>query len=193
VGDAPIIDLHVVVFGRSQPRLERALERRLRDDLVSSGAVMRVQFSHFDLQEYLHFLDVFDPNDPGSIKLGIIDEDLYSDSHGSLNFIFGEARVGGDSCVISTCRLDPRFYNIPYNERLFHDRVMKEAMHEIGHVLGLAHCDEVRCIMHFSNSIEDTDIKHLQPCDACTGRLQKNVKKRILLRVTREQGSGPGW
>ncbi|MBN2150636.1 MAG: archaemetzincin family Zn-dependent metalloprotease [Candidatus Lokiarchaeota archaeon] len=204
--DTARLELHLVVFGRPQARLERHLEAGLRDAFSASGATTDVYLSHYaqiagTLDEgrqqhssgpFLHFLDVFNPNEPNSIKLGVIDEDLYSDSHPSLNFIFGEARVGGDSCVISTTRLDPRFYGLPHNERLFHARALKEAVHELGHVLGLAHCADAQCIMHFSNCIEDTDIKRAQPCDACAEKLRGCVKRRGKFRVTRAPGSGQG-
>jgi archaemetzincin len=205
-GEITPLELHVVVFGRAQMRLERHLKARLQDIFVASGASLQVYISHYDLiagtfnedrqqhasGSYLHFLDVFNPNEPQSIKLGVIDEDLYSDSHASLNFIFGEARVGGDCCIISTVRLDPLFYSLPFNEKVYLGRVVKEAVHELGHVLGLAHCEDVRCIMHFSNSIEDTDIKHVQPCDPCAAKLKGIVKKRGKMWLTREPVSAPG-
>jgi archaemetzincin len=204
--DKTRLDVHVVVFGQAQGPLERHLKGGLEAAFATSDASMQVSVSHYprivgsfneDRQQnasgpYLHFLDVFNPNEPDPIKLGILDEDLYSDSHASLNFIFGEARVGGDCCVISTTRLDPRFYGLAYNEKLYHSRAVKEAVHELGHVLGLAHCDDVRCIMHFSNCIEDTDIKHVQPCGKCVEKLRGNVKKRGKMRLTREPGSVPG-
>jgi archaemetzincin len=205
-GELTRFDVHVVVFGQAQMQLERHLKAGLQDAFAASGASLQVYFSHYariagsfndERQQhtsgpYLHFLDVFNPNDPHSIKLGIIDDDLYSDSHGSLNFIFGEAHVGGDCCIISTSRLDPRFYGLVYNEKVYHARAVKEAVHELGHVLGLAHCDDVQCIMHFSSSIEDTDIKHVQQCGSCVGKLEGIVKKRAKIRLTHEPGSAPG-
>ncbi|HIC98260.1 MAG TPA: matrixin family metalloprotease, partial [Pyrodictiaceae archaeon] len=47
-------------------------------------------------------------------------------------------------------------YGLPADKELFKLRALKEAMHEIGHVLGLLHCTDKRCVMHFSNSIIDT-------------------------------------
>ena len=94
--------------------------------------------------------------------LGIADHDVCVPH---LNFVFGEARER--VAVISITRLRQEYYGLPKNDQLFKDRVVKEAVHEIGHMFGLRHCPEIRCVMHFSNSLEDTDIKSYRFCPKC--------------------------
>lgn len=65
--------------------------------------------------------------------LGITDVDLYVTG---LNFNFGEADVEGGVCLISLTRLRQEFYGLPADERLFLERTLKEAVHEIGHTTG---------------------------------------------------------
>lgn len=81
-----------------------------------------------------------------------------------MNYVFGEARCPGHAAVISTWRLKPKGQCV---NRLFASRVFKEAVHEVGHMLGLGHCTESKCVMHFSESIRDTDKKHTKFCEAC--------------------------
>jgi archaemetzincin len=104
------------------------------------------------------------------IILGITEVDLYTSN---LNFVFGEAELGGKRAVISLRRLMPEFYGIPPNEELLKLRALKESMHEIGHVLGLLHCQNHHCVMHFSNSIFDTDLKSWKYCKKCKMKLEK--------------------
>lgn len=99
----------------------------------------------------------------GDINLGVLDEDIYSNA---LNFVFGEAEFRGNKAVISVHRLRPQFYG-HRDVELLKKRVLKEAMHEIGHVLGLRHCSKSDCVMHFSNSIRDTDVKGWCFCEKC--------------------------
>ena len=94
--------------------------------------------------------------------LGITDVDLYARG---LNFVFGQAELGGRNCLISVIRLDPKFYGYKYNENLFYDRILKEAVHELGHTFGLRHCDDRKCVMVFSNSLLDTDYKSSNFCE----------------------------
>lgn len=103
--------------------------------------------------------------------LGIIDVDLYSEG---LNFVFGEAEgLGGRFAIISLARLHQSFYGLPENKNLFLDRALKEAVHEIGHLYGLRHCPESGCVMHFSNSLPDTDRKNASFCPSCQEILSK--------------------
>jgi archaemetzincin len=85
-----------------------------------------------------------------------------------LDFVFGQAEYGpqAKAAIISLHRLYPKFYHQPPNKNLFLMRVVKEAIHEIGHTFGLEHCQD-ECIMVFSNSILDTDNKPAQFCEKC--------------------------
>jgi archaemetzincin len=100
--------------------------------------------------------------------LGIANVDLYVPE---LNFVFGEALLDGNVAVISLKRLFPEFYGHSPNHELFVSRAIKEAVHELGHSFGLSHCENKRCVMHFSNSILDTDAKEKYFCSQCKSKL----------------------
>ena len=107
--------------------------------------------------------------------LGIIDEDIFS---GSLNFVFGLAMSPNVKilsfpivALISITRLREEFYRRPINNTLFELRVLKEAIHELGHTFGLKHCNKY-CIMKFSNSLRDTDNKPKKFCESCQNKLK---------------------
>jgi archaemetzincin len=70
------------------------------------------------------------------IRLGLATVDLFVPE---LNFVFGEASSEGRIAVFQA-RLDPRFYGEPADQKKITDRAIAEAVHELGHVLGLAHC-----------------------------------------------------
>jgi archaemetzincin len=96
--------------------------------------------------------------------LGVVDADIFVPE---MNFVFGEAACPGKAALISLWRLRPEFYGDAPNTKLFLERAVKEAVHEVGHTLGLRHCSRPSCVMHFSNSIADTDIKQSVFCDRC--------------------------
>lgn len=100
--------------------------------------------------------------------LGIVDVDLYVPD---LNFVFGEADMVEKRAVISTKRLRPEYYGLPKDERLFGDRTLKESVHELGHTYGLSHCPDKKCVMYFSNSLQDTDVKSSSFCKDCRKKL----------------------
>ncbi|HVR39858.1 MAG TPA: archaemetzincin family Zn-dependent metalloprotease [Thermoanaerobaculia bacterium] len=94
--------------------------------------------------------------------IGIIDADAYAPG---LNFIFGQAMKPGRFGVVALPRLRESFRGRPENAALFRDRVLKETAHELGHTFGFAHCDDRKCVMHFSNSLGDTDFKGNRYCE----------------------------
>jgi archaemetzincin len=96
--------------------------------------------------------------------LGVLDADIFVPD---LNFVFGEATFPGKSALVSLWRLKPEFHGEPANLKVLAERSVKEAVHEIGHTLGLKHCHRSSCVMHFSNSIFDTDKKQSFFCDDC--------------------------
>ncbi|MDI6839968.1 MAG: archaemetzincin family Zn-dependent metalloprotease [bacterium] len=101
--------------------------------------------------------------------LGLIDVDLYVPG---LNFIFGEAEsIGGRVGIISLTRLRQEFYSLPVDTNLFFKRALKEAVHELGHLYGLSHCNNSKCVMYFSNSLLDTDHKGVDFCQKCRHKL----------------------
>jgi len=98
--------------------------------------------------------------------LGITGSDIFSPG---LHFVFGIACTG--AALISTFRLRPGFYGMPDNEMVYRRRILTEAVHEIGHALGLAHCEHPGCVMYFSNWIGDTDLKGPEFCYRCRRRV----------------------
>jgi archaemetzincin len=104
--------------------------------------------------------------------LGIVDQDLYVPE---LNFVFGEA--GRRAAVISLTRLRQEFYHLPEDRPLFRQRVLTEAVHELGHTYRLGHCPNPRCVMFFSNSLTDTDRKGSTFCQECKRKLNDIMSK----------------
>jgi archaemetzincin len=100
--------------------------------------------------------------------LGVIDRDLYVPE---LNFVFGEADRAASTAVISLTRLRQEYYGLGPDRERFLLRAVKEAVHELGHLVGFGHCPDRRCIMHFSSSLGDTDRKGPGFCARCRGTL----------------------
>ena len=106
--------------------------------------------------------------------LGVTAHDLYIPI---LTFVFGEAQMAGPSAVVSTHRLHQEFYGLPPDEGLLRERLLKEAVHELGHTLDLRHCDDYRCAMAASHAVEWIDLKEMGMCPSCLERLAPPPKR----------------
>ncbi|MEW6035596.1 MAG: archaemetzincin family Zn-dependent metalloprotease [Candidatus Micrarchaeota archaeon] len=163
----------LVLVGRTIPAFTRIVEAirkefRAEADLEFMDFPMTRSFrsgrQQYDADVLLDEIGRF--FSPGEKTIFVVREDIFS---APLNFVFGLAR--GDAAIVSTARLDPRFYG-PVEDNalanaLFKDRILKEIMHELGHTLGLPHCDDKKCVMVFSDSIAGVDYKGADFCAKC--------------------------
>jgi len=104
---------------------------------------------------------------PGK-NFGITDQDIYAEN---LNFVFGQAQMKGNVALVSAYRLNPDFYRKVSDKQLLTERIVKESIHEVGHMLGLKHCLVEKCVMSFSNTIVDVDRKNKELCGSCKREL----------------------
>lgn len=102
--------------------------------------------------------------------LGVLDVDLFIPI---LTFVFGEAQLQGIGAVVSTHRLHNQFYGLPENREVTTYRLLKEAVHELGHTFGLIHCLQPRCVMNSSTYVENIDQKPAEFCSSCLKIINK--------------------
>jgi len=107
---------------------------------------------------------------PGSWRvLGVAGVDLYIPI---LKYVFGEAQVDGPCAVVSCYRLRQEFYGLAADEALLRQRLLKEAVHELGHTFGLRHCQDYRCAMASAHAVEWIDLRETSPCTACSANAE---------------------
>ena len=110
--------------------------------------------------------------------LGVTPVDLYIPI---LTFVFGEAQLQGNCALVSTHRLRQEFYGLPTNTKLLRERLLKEAIHELGHTLSLAHCDNYECVMSASHGVEWIDLKGWHFCQECRGAIDERGKMKAAI------------
>jgi archaemetzincin len=104
--------------------------------------------------------------EPGqSLVLGVTDVDLFvPDSP----FVLGEADRESKAAVLSLFRLRQGAVGEQLRRRL-----QLEAVHQVGHLMGLSYCEDSRCVMFFSQSPQETDRKQMTLCNNCRNELYK--------------------
>jgi len=81
--------------------------------------------------------------------------------------VYGEARQNGKIALVSTFRLAQKKGGTspPPDEIL--ERTAKVALHELGHLFNLEHCQDTKCLMHFSGHLAELDETPLYYCRYC--------------------------
>ncbi len=171
--DSMLVD--IVPVGEVSPRVKREASTALRsvyecdvtvhDDQPVPGEAhddSRGQYRAEDLIEAVSRVG------GGGKNIGITPRDLY---YRRRNYVFGLAYLNGSGSVISTHRLrtssDGGVSTKPAVD-VFADRVRKEVIHEVGHTLGLEHCDNSKCVMSFSPTVREVDVKEENLCGSCS-------------------------
>lgn len=105
------------------------------------------------------------PTEAGRVWVGLTGEDI---GNPIFTHFFGRARHGGSAAIVSTARLTPVFYGLADDLDLTAHRATLEMLHEIGHVVGLGHCQDYGCVMRFAPSVEQIDNRGQTFCAACS-------------------------
>ena len=104
--------------------------------------------------------------------IGVLDVDLFTPV---FTHILGEARQGGSHALVSLFRLKESTLDNRYDRPEFLTRTAKVALHELGHLFSLTHCDEPSCLMHYSGSAEELKLRRLHLCRYCRLFLQEKT------------------
>ena len=161
--DAALIEYLSLTLGRTTGRRLRASASAMAPDFAYDP--VRRQVNSTMLIERLES----EPLAGEPRILGVTEADLFVPI---FTFVFGEARLGGRAAVMSAARLRENHYGREDDRALLYRRAEKEALHELGHLAGLVHCLDFACVMHFSNSVEEVDIKGDRYCRKCQKRLR---------------------
>ncbi len=102
--------------------------------------------------------------------IGVINHDLFVPI---FTHVYGEARQGGEVALVSLFRLSKNIDGSSPLPSIFYERAVKVALHELGHLYNLFHCNEKRCLMHFSGDIEDLDKTPVYLCRSCSALLPR--------------------
>ena len=165
--------LHLLPVGNVDDALLKDISPAIEEILGTRCKILPVRLDpefafHGERQQYhsseiLHGMQKYIGADSWRV-LGVAAVDLYIPI---LTFVFGEAQVGGPCALLSTYRLRQEFYGLPSDHELFRNRVIKEAIHEVGHTMNLTHCDDYRCAMASSHAVEWIDLKESALCQTC--------------------------
>lgn len=109
----------------------------------------------------------------GARVLGVINQDLY---RYVLKCVYGLADLPGYVAMMSLYRLRRTDQNDTLQQRM-----LKLALHELGHTHGLEHCQRLDCVMCFSPNLEHLDRSGSQFCPRCRQQLKQQQQSEILL------------
>jgi archaemetzincin len=172
----------IVVLGEFPEELVAAVERSLREtyqvEVRRHAAVPlpkeawyapRKRYRADTLLEHLGTLVADMP--AGTRALGLTSVDISTTKDKFKDWgVFGLGELGGTAAVVSGFRL----WRKTTDKKKIEWRVTNTAVHEVGHVLGLDHCVEPRCVMlDAEGGISNTDASSGGPGPDCAAKLER--------------------
>lgn len=107
--------------------------------------------------------------DDGIVIMAITAKDLFPNEN--WNYVFGLASYKKRTGISSFNRfLTDNDYTLCLN------RISKTAVHEIGHMFSISHCQNAVCLMNGVNHLTESDIKPNAMCSECLKKLSWNLK-----------------
>jgi archaemetzincin len=170
--------LHLLPIGAVEEKLLLGLKDAIPDSLGFSCEILPVNLDpepafHAEREQYLSseiLARMQGLVEARSLRvLGVVSGDLYIPI---LKYVFGEAQMDGPCAVLSSFRLRQEFYGLPRDEDLLGQRLLKESIHELGHTLGLRHCQDYHCAMASAHSVEWIDLRDASLCPGCRAQME---------------------
>jgi len=190
-------NINILILNDINRNILKYLKKKLakifeRDVIISKHVIIpstlfNDEKKQYDGRKLLKFLtENMTLREVKNINLAVFDRDIYK---GNLDHLFGLASPFPKIAVISIMRMHPHFNEDYFSEglkkrkagrfpllvkrlnstekKLYYERILKEAVHGIGHTFGLIHCSSKNCIMYPSIASEDIDSKDITFCKAC--------------------------
>ena len=176
--------VHLLPVGNVDQRLLQSLKKRIAQRLDVSCEILPTLLDpalsfHEERQQYYssEILQQMQSHiRPQTWRLlGVADVDLYIPI---LKYVFGEAQLDGPCALVSIHRLREEFYGLQRNDDLLSQRLVKEAIHELGHTLNLRHCGDYSCVMASAHAVEWVDLRGSAFCGVCRAELSSDLERR---------------
>lgn len=106
--------------------------------------------------------------------VGIFNTDLFIPI---FTHVLGEAREGGRYAVASLYRLSRSAEGLYAPASKVGERLVKVAVHELGHLFDIGHCMDRRCMMHYSGGLQELDAITLTLCSYCAEYLRYAIQR----------------
>ncbi len=169
-------ELQLAVIGEVPVGLLRELEAPIEQVLgvgawVGKGLLPEVAFAFNKERRQYHttavtrrLLTVREPS--ARFVMGVADVDLFVPD---TPFVYGEADREARAAVMSIWRLRGE-------GDAWKRRACVEAVHQVGHLLGLSYCEDARCAMFQATTITDAERRQLHLCNNCRNEFVKQRK-----------------
>ena len=152
-------------------KFENAIEKTFGMPVISARKTFECKTkrkNQCNAENYLPFLEKIVFSSDADFVLGITSKDIYEKGYIA---VYGVSAIEKKSAIVSFARLKSKI------KKQFFERLLKESVHEIGHLVGLIHCSNDKCAMKCSLGIGDCDYKLAEFCGKCESELIKCLER----------------